>query len=123
MAQPTVASKWQGDKGRRRSMRVLLTLPVSIRGTLPDGNKFNENTYTLVVNAHGALITLSASVTQGQHVLIANKATQAQLDCRVVFIGQAQAGKTHVGLEFVQPSPSFWQINFPPDDWGTSQQG
>ena len=103
-------------------MRVLLTLPVSVNGTSPDGTKFDENTHTLVVNAHGALVTLSAGVSHGQLVLIANKATEAKVDCRVVFIGQAQAGKTQVGLEFVRPSPSFWEISFPPDDWEPQQK-
>lgn len=100
-------------------MRVLLTLPVSIRSASSNGGKFEEATHTLVVNAHGALVTLAAPVTSGQILVITNKATQAKLDCKVVFIGHADGGKAQVGVEFVQPSPSFWQINFPPDDWGS----
>jgi len=98
---------------------VLLTLPVSVHSTSSNGSKFEEATHTLVVNAHGALITLAAPVTSGQVLIITNKATRAQLDCKVVFVGHAEGGKTQVGVEFIRPSPSFWQINFPPDDWGT----
>ena len=100
-------------------MRVLLTLPVTIRSASSDGAKFEEATHTLVVNAHGALVTLATPVTNGQLLVITNKATRANLDCKVVFIGHALGGKAQVGVEFVRPSSSFWQINFPPDDWGT----
>ena len=31
--------------------------------------------------------------------------------------GTGQAENTQMGIEFLQPSPSFWQIDFPPDDW------
>ncbi len=119
MTQPTVSPKWQGDKGRRRSMRVLLTLPVKVYGISPDAKKFEEDTHTLVVNAHGALVTLVAPVAQGQSLTITNKATLEKLECRAVFVGHAQGGRTQVGLEFLLPSSSFWQINFPPEDWKT----
>ncbi len=100
-------------------MRVLLTLPVSIRSASSNGAKFEEATHTLVVNAHGALVTLATPVTRGQLLVITNKATQAKVDCKVVFVGHGEGGKTQVGVEFSQPSASFWQVNFPPDDWGT----
>lgn len=96
---------------------MLLTLPVKIHGMLPDGKKFDEETHTLVVNAHGALVTLVAPVAQGQTLTITNKATLQKLECRAVFIGPAQGGKTQVGVEFAEPSSPFWQINFPPEDW------
>ncbi len=28
-----------------------------------------------------------------------------------------QAGKIQMGVEFTEACPSFWQIDFPPDDW------
>ncbi|HUJ31716.1 MAG TPA: PilZ domain-containing protein [Candidatus Acidoferrum sp.] len=108
---------WIADPGRRRSMRVLLSVPIFVSGKNASGQDFQEETRTLVVNAHGALISLATPVVADQRVTLANKATAQSLQCRVVYLGTAQAGKVQMGIEFERPSPSFWQIDFPPDDW------
>jgi hypothetical protein len=108
---------WKADPGRRRSMRVLLSVPILVSGKTANNQDFKEETRTLVVNAHGALIALEAQVAAQQNVTLSNKATQQSIDCRVVHLGSTQGGKTQVGLEFVRPSGKFWQIDFPPDDW------
>jgi len=105
------------DRGRRRSMRVLLSVPIIVSGKAKDGREFSEEARTLVVNAHGALIALATPVVAGQQILVANKATRASIECRIVYLGNAQGGKTQMGIEFVKPSSTFWQIDFPPDDW------
>jgi hypothetical protein len=46
---------WATDPGRRRSMRVLLSVPIQVRGKNAQNQDFTEETRTLVVNAHGAL--------------------------------------------------------------------
>ena len=74
-------------------MRVLLSVPITVSGKNTSNQEFEEETRTLVVNAHGALISLAARV------------------------AAAQAGKAQMGIEFVKPSRTFWQIDFPPDDW------
>jgi hypothetical protein len=108
---------WVADPGRRRSMRVLLSVPIHVSGKTADGTDFAEDTRTLVVNAHGALISLTAKVAAGQSITVANRATQFTMECRVVYLGNSQGGKIQMGVEFVKPSPRFWQIDFPPDDW------
>ncbi|MGH9717300.1 MAG: hypothetical protein ACRD4R_11320 [Candidatus Acidiferrales bacterium] len=105
------------DTGRRRSMRVLLSVPIHVTGKDRKERSFEEETRTLVVNAHGALICLAAAVIAGQQISVANEATQQALDCRVVYLGSGASGKVQMGIEFVSPSPKFWQIDFPPDDW------
>jgi PilZ domain len=105
------------DPGRRRSMRVLLSVPIVVSGKNAENQAFTEDARTLVVNAHGALIALAARVLPNQEVTVANKATRQSLECRVVHVGNPQGGKMQLGIEFVKPSPSFWQIDFPPDDW------
>jgi hypothetical protein len=121
MALPTPTTKnhkgLQVDAGRRRSMRVLLSVPILVTGKNNKQQDFREETRTLVVNAHGALISLATPVVAGQLITIANKGSEETCDCRVVYLGTAQAGKTQMGIEFVKPSPAFWQIDFPPDDW------
>lgn len=105
------------DPGRRRSMRVLLSVPIVVSGKGAENKPFTEETRTLVVNAHGALIALATRVVPNQEITVANKATNKSLECRVVHVGNAQGGKMQLGIEFVKPSPTFWQIDFPPDDW------
>lgn len=105
------------DAGRRRSMRVLLSVPIQVRGKTAKGGDFKEETRTLVVNAHGALIALAAGVAAGQKITVANPATQQTSDCRIVYIGASSSGKSQMGIEFVTPFPQFWQIDFPPEDW------
>ena len=116
MAQPTT-QQWVPNKGRRRSLRVLLSVPVTIAGKNASGKNFHEETKTLVVNAHGALILLANPISQEQDLTMTNKTTKQQLPCRAVYSGPSQGGKTQVGLEFTQLSRNFWQINFPPEDW------
>lgn len=98
-------------------MRVLLSVPIKVTGTGRDGKKFEEETRTMVVNAHGALITLGAPVKSEQKVQVTHLGVEKTVDCKVVFVGNPQGGKAQVGIEFVKPSPAFWQIDFPPEDW------
>lgn len=98
-------------------MRVLLSVPIHVSGKTADSKDFQEETRTLVVNAHGALISLASQVVADQSITVANKATRQTQDCRVVYTGSTQGGKTQMGIEFSKPSPRFWQIDFPPDDW------
>jgi len=97
-------------------MRILLSVPISVSGKT-SGTNFTEETRTLVVNAHGALISLQANVAVGETVTILHKASGQFRECRMIYIGSVQAGKSQVGVEFIQPCPDFWQIDFPPDDW------
>jgi hypothetical protein len=105
------------EPGRRRSMRVLLSLPILVTGRNSRNEDFQEETRTLVVNAHGALIALGAPVAADQEITLHNKATRESRVCRVVHMGNANAGKIQLGVEFLQPAPAFWQIDFPPEDW------
>ena len=105
------------DAGHRRSMRVLLSVPILVTGKTAKGADFQEETRTLVVNAHGALISLAAGVATSQKITVTNPATQQTSECRIAYVGASTAGKSQMGIEFVTPCPSFWQIDFPPEDW------
>jgi len=126
MAGPTTISTERPslalDPGRRRSMRVLLSVPIQVKGADKEQKDFTEDTRTLVVNAHGALISLAAQVTPGQKVTVSNRSTRKDMECRVVHLGTASAGKIQTGIEFLKPCGSFWQIDFPPDDWVTPEE-
>ncbi len=111
------------ESTRRRSQRVVLSMPILVR--TEDGPRdasFEEKTHTLVVNAHGALIALSGKVKKGQKLRLINIATQAEELCRVVHLGAVADAKNQVGVEFLKPSPDFWHIAFPPEDWVMPKQ-
>jgi hypothetical protein len=102
---------------RRRSQRVLLKIPVVVIALGPDKQPVSEETYTLVVSAHGGLIHLAMKVTVGQELTIKNPETREEQLCRVVRLNTTQPEITEVGFEFVKPAPQFWRISFPPPDW------
>ncbi len=102
---------------RRRSARVLTHLPVLVKGNLKTKGPFTEPTRTVVINAHGALITLVTGVELGQKLILTNVDTHAERECRVVYLGAKEAGRTEVGIAFDRPVPKFWGIADPPDDW------
>jgi hypothetical protein len=103
----------------RRSQRVCLRLPITVLRKGPGSNVASEETHTLMVNAHGALVQLALTVEVGQLLGIKNTRTLEELVCRVVHLGPEYANKREVGVEFEVPAPRFWRIAFPPDDWTT----
>jgi hypothetical protein len=102
---------------RRRSQRVLMQVGVRIRGTDAQGKTFEEETDTLAINAHGALISLKNRITSGSKMKMKHKMTEEEQECHVVFLGPVREGKAEIGLEFSEPRPTFWRVAFPPEDW------
>jgi hypothetical protein len=98
-------------KDRRRSHRVALATPVFVYGWLVD-EAFSENTETLNVSANGGLIPLSGVVIPSHELILTNLQTNEDLTCRVARTTRAEDGKILVGLDFLQASPNFWQIDF-----------
>jgi hypothetical protein len=115
MAQAQTGSR--NPLARRRSQRVLMQVAVRVRGTDSQGQQFEEETETLAINAHGALILVNARLTSGSKVVMQHKGTQDEQECHVAFLGPVRAGKAEIGLEFSEPRPTFWRVAFPPEDW------
>jgi hypothetical protein len=118
---PTTAPNESSSSDRRRSHRVHIAMPVVVRGK--NGTQtFEEQTVTMAVSAHGCLLRLTAQLTRGQQISLVNPKTAEELPCTVIFLGTKEGGKTEVGVEFVEPSPVFWRISFPPEDWDPSER-
>ena len=49
-------------KERRRTLRVMLTVPLKVRGVSANGSPFSVETNSHTVSLHGALIELSVMV-------------------------------------------------------------
>ena len=99
----------------RRTQRVHIAMPAVVHGA-----NFRETTSTVAVNAHGCLVMLRSKVSRDDQVWLINSKTAEELQGRIVSLGKPEDGKVPVGVEFSEPSPLFWQIYFPPDDWLTS---
>jgi hypothetical protein len=93
---------------------VKLALSVSVRGKTGSGEPFHELTRTLCLSAHGGLLCLATNVQKDQTILVENKSTRKEQECRVVYVGPPQNGKWPVGVEFTGTATGFWQIYFPP---------
>ena len=106
--------------GQRRSARVLMDVPVVIRGESADQSAFREETFTVTVSAHGALVMLAANVALGQKILVMNPFNRDEREGRIAFRGPIHAGLSQVAVEFTQPSPEFWPIDPAPPDWKKS---
>jgi hypothetical protein len=98
---------------RRRSRRWSLDVSVYVYGHGPDPGKepFHEEAHTLHVNANGALLLLSVPVKKGQKLLLTNRVTQKEQDCRVVFIGTRHTRTVEAGVEFPLTNPDFWNLS------------
>jgi hypothetical protein len=101
----------------RRTQRVIVRIPILVRNQVQGEPALTEDTFTLVVNAHGALISLAMKVRPGQKLVLRNWATATEQDCRVVHVKDNPFGKNEVGISFLLPNPHFWKVDFPPPDW------
>src|SRR6266550_4285504 len=104
-------------ENRRRSQRVLMTIPVRVSGQSAVGLPFEEETHTQAISAHGGLILVSTQVNRGQRLTLSNVQTRAALECVVAHIDRHPGCHPQVGVEFMLPNPIFWHVAFPPKDW------
>jgi len=118
---PPAESPVNGAVAKRRSKRIHIAIPVVVRAKIAD-RSIEEPTMTLRVNAHGCLIYLSVQPEAGQEVSLVNPVTEEQVVCTVNFVAKRDATQTEVGLEFREPSPFFWQMHFPPEDWNPDER-
>jgi len=95
----------------------MIDVPVTISGLLLGGKDFVETTKTVIVNAHGGLITIAAKIDPQKAALLVHVKSGNKIQCRVAYRKEIPGSRYEIGLEFASPSPMFWGINFPPDDW------
>ncbi len=101
-------SRGSYEEERRRAQRVARRVPVFVYGRTTNHEPFHEETKTLCVNRFGGLLTLGSSVMYGQRLLVANKATKRERECRVVYVGPRTSERVDVGIAFPEANPDFW---------------
>jgi hypothetical protein len=107
------------NSNKRRSQRIFIQVKVVIEGKVGNRPPIREETHTIVVNAHGALVEMGIQLDQGQQVNLQNVRTNDSTECVVKLVTPAGAGKFSTALEFTKPNPKFWRVSFPPEDWTT----
>ena len=105
---------------QRRSERLTVDVPLVIRGEAADRKQFQEERFTLIVNAHGALLPLSTKVSLGPKLLLLNPTNWHECRAKVVYVETPSDGLTRVGVELDRSVPEFWQVSSPPADWRQS---
>ena len=107
---------------RRRSSRVSIDVPVEIFGHEANGKVFRAETRTITVNAHGARLILTLTMDLKPSILLINRKTSLEVQCRVIYQKENEKGNAEIGVEFITPQPRFWGIAFPPEDWNNADR-
>jgi hypothetical protein len=89
-------------KERRRTVRVMLSIPLKVHGISTEGETFAVATKTHTVSLHGASLELEFPVQLGDILMIENELTN-----------ETRENKAHVGVEFVDSDINFWHMVFP----------
>lgn len=105
---------WAVKSVTSASQRLTLKARVVILSRGDDNKTASEETQTITVNAHGAMVVSRLKLLVGQLVTLRNSRTGEEASCRVVYLSQHQTDHREVGIEFVEPRPQFWRIPYPP---------
>lgn len=100
-------------KERRRTVRVMLSVPLKVHGHTHTGEMFTVLTRSHTVSLHGASLELEAGVVLGEILQLENETTRERAEGKVVTIRHSRDGKTYVGVEFTAPEINFWHMAFP----------
>lgn len=102
----TVGASDAGYTDRRTTSRIHVRIPLFVYGHTPGGNPFYEETYSIVVNGAGGLISMTSDVRPGQRLLVTNEGNDQSLECVVVSV---ESYRSHIALKFPAPTPQFWR--------------
>lgn len=97
---------------RRRTTRLSLQIPLTVRCRLPEGETIDLKASTYIVTAHGALVLMDTPLIPGQTVRVFNEHTAKSVDCVVTSLREKR-DRRFVGMAFVNSSVDFWHIVFP----------
>jgi PilZ domain len=100
---------------KRRSDRIMLTVPLAVHITSEDGTKTQEEARTSVLNRHGARIRIGCHLKGGQVVRMVNMVSRSGADFRVVGpVSPFSDTGGEFGVEYLNHDENIWGIQFPP---------
>jgi hypothetical protein len=115
-SQETRAPQLLPGEERRRSQRVMLRVPVTVRLEVA-GQKVTVQANTVSINDHGAMLLCVRSFSLDSKLEIENDRTHEKQPCRVTRTAVESPEGYLIPVEFAKPAPGFWRISFPPTDW------
>jgi hypothetical protein len=102
--------------GVRRSGRIAKEVPIVLIGTDERGRVFSENTTTVVLSRHGAGLFSWSRFTPDEMIVVRLESSGREAQARLIgCIGETERGRVY-GVEFLDPSLDFWEIEFPPPE-------
>jgi hypothetical protein len=101
----------------RKTQRILARFPLRVSGRIDDEIPFEEESFTIAVNADGGLLQLRKPVRKGQRLSLFQAKTGQREVCIVARVEPVDGGFISVGVHFLEPHPEFWHATFPPDNW------
>ncbi len=102
---------------RRRSLRIVMRIPLYVSPADSAYSEEWEPVETLVISLHGGMIRSRRKFPVGTMLDIRKRDTQRFTRGRVVWSGTgAREYVFEVGFEILEP-PGFWEVNFPKDRW------
>ena len=101
---------------RRRSQRVILRIPVTLR-MMVTGKVVVVPATTVSVNDHGAMLLCKRSLDAQTIVDMENERTYEKIQCRVTRTPMENSEGYLIPVEFAKSCPAYWRISFPPRDW------
>lgn len=106
---------------RRRSQRVMLRIPVTLK-IIVAGKPVKADATTVSVNDHGAMILCTRSFATETVLELHNDRTGEKMNCRVTRTPIENPDGYLIPVEFATASPAFWRISFPPRDWKPGEE-
>ena len=107
---------------RRRSLRIVMRVPLYVS---PAGASYPEEwepVETLVISMYGGMIRSRKQFPVGTTLDIRKRDSQRFTRGRVVWTAAgAREFAFEVGFEIMDP-PGFWEVNFPEDRWSERQR-
>jgi hypothetical protein len=94
---------------RRRSVRVPLQIPITVRWVAGDGTLQEHQTMTMAINEHGCLVPLKAPVIEGVTLEVTNRSSNEASKGKAVWCGgTSPQGDNQVAIELERAGSEFW---------------
>lgn len=98
------------EEERRRSGRFSLAVPVEVKWQVPDGATLHDDSETLEVNVHGAVLRMHSHPPVGTLLELTNRISGEKTRARAVAL--RGSGMMGIAVELVVPSETFWGVTF-----------
>lgn len=98
---------------RRRTDRLLISIPIRVFGIDPESGPFEEDAHTVIINRHGASVVLHHKVEPKNTVRIVNLENQLESNFRVVGKIRPLGGEAaEWGVECLSEGINFWGMEY-----------